>query len=194
MKARRSVLGSVLALGLAASGLAQEAGVSVTAGCFLANESVYREIYGASVPFMAELWLKTKGPFGLATGFAWLNDDGLAIGQGGGDAEYPLELRRATIPVIAFFQLDLKAIHVRVGAGLGIHKYRELWLTEGSVYEGNKVSPRFTISASTRLSGRLSLVGTFVFENVSTGAGSVLSSDVNLGGYQFLGGVSYRLF
>jgi len=67
-------------------------------------------------------------------------------------------------------------------------------VTEGPVYEGSKVSPRFTISASTRLSGRLSLVGTFIFENISTGAGSGLSSDVNLGGYLFLGGVSYRLF
>lgn len=194
MKARRFVLGPVLALTLAASGPAQEAGLHVASGAFLANDALCREIYGATVPLMAEIWLKAIGPFGLSTGLTWLKDDGLAITQGGGSEEYPLKLRRATIPVVAFYQLDLKAVHLRFGAGLGFHTYRERWTTEDIVYEGRKVSPRFVFQAWKRLGGRLSLVGTFVYEGVSTGAGSVLTSSVDLGGYQFLGGLSYRFF
>jgi hypothetical protein len=194
MRARRIVPGLILILGLAASGAAQEAGLHVASGAFLANDGVYREIYGGSVPLMAEIWLKTKGPFGVSTGLTWLKDSGLAIAQGGGDAEYPLELRRTTIPVIAFYQLDLKAVHLRFSAGVGIHKYRELWTTEDIVHEGSKVSPRFVFQAWKRLAGRVSLVGTFVYEGVSTGAGSVLASNIDLGGYQLLGGLSYRIF
>jgi hypothetical protein len=194
MRARRIVPALALILGLAASGAAQEAGLHVASGAFLANDAVCREIYGATMPLMAEIWLKTKGPFGVSSGLTWLADDGLAIAQGGGSEEYPLKLRRTTIPVIAFYQLDLKAVHLRFGAGLGIHKYRELWTTEDIVYEGSKVSPRFVFQAWKRLAGRLSFVGTFVYEGVSTGAGSVLASSVDLGGYQLLGGLSYRLF
>jgi len=194
MRARRIVPGLALLLGLAASGGAQEMGLHAASGAFLANDAVFREIYGGSVPLVAEIWLKTKGPFGVSTGLAWLEDGGLAIAQGGGDEEYPLKLRRTTIPIVAFYQLDLKAVHLRFGAGLGIHKYRELWTTEDIVYEGSKVSPRFVFQAWKRLAGRLSVVGTFVYEGVSTGAGSVLASSVDLGGYQLLGGLSYRLF
>jgi hypothetical protein len=192
MSARRTVLGLVLVVGLAASGAAQDVGLHVAAGAFLASESVYREIYGGGVSFLAEIWLKTKGPFGVSTGFAGLKDSGLAVAQGGGDEEYRLAFRRTTIPAIAFYELDLKAVQLRFGAGVGIHSYRERWREKDFVFDGRKVSPRFVFQAWTRLAGRLSFVGTFVYEGVSTGAGSVLASNVDLGGYQFIAGLSYR--
>ena len=194
MRARRFVLGPGLAIALAASGLAQEGALSFSAGGFFAGEGIYREIYGASVPFTLELWLKAKGPFGLVAGASWLKDDGQALAQGGGDAEYPVELRRTSIPLLAFYELDFKSVRVRVGAGAGIHSYKEVWLTSAPEFGGRKVAPRFMIAAFARLSGRLSLVGTFVYETISTGAGSLLSSSVDLGGYQLLGGLSYRIF
>jgi hypothetical protein len=194
MRARRTVLGLALVAGLVATGAAQEAGLHLAAGAFLAKESVYRDIYGATVPLMAEVWLKTKGPFGVSTGFALLRDRGLALAQGGGAAEYPVEVRRTTVPVIAFYEIELKAVRLRFGAGIGVHRYREIWTTEDLVYEGSKVSPRFEFQAWKRLAGRLSIVGTFVYEGVATGAGSVLSRDVDLGGYQLLGGLSYRFY
>jgi hypothetical protein len=194
MKARRLVFGLVLAGGLAAAGLAQETSVSFTAGGFFAGEGAYREIYGTSVPLSLELWWKSKGPFGLSAGFGWLEDDGLAIARGEGDEEYPVEFRMTSIPLVAFYEVDLKSVRVRVGAGVGIHSYEEAWPTSALVFAGEKVGPRFIVSTFVGLSGRFSLVGTFVYENISTGAGSLLSSNVNLGGYQFLFGVSYRVF
>jgi hypothetical protein len=194
MKARAVVLGLALGLGLAAAAPAQEAGLTLAAGGFLANESVYRDIYGPSLPLTVELWAKAKGSFGLAAGLCVIKDNGLALAVGGGEAEYPVEFRRTTIPIVAFYQLDLKAIHVRVGAGVGVHSYQEVWTTSEPDFKGRKVSLRFVVSASTRLVGRLSVVGSFVYENIQTGAGSVLSTDVDLGGFQFLGGLSLRVF
>jgi hypothetical protein len=194
MKPRALVSGLVLGLTLAAAAPAQEAGVSVAAGAFLANESVYREIYGSSLPIVFELWAKAKGSFGLAAGLCLIKDNGLALAVSGGTAEYPVEFRRTTIPVVAFYQLDFKAVHVRAGAGVGVHSYEEVWTTSLLEFKGHKVSARFVLSASMRLAGRLSVVGSFVYESIQTGAGSVLSTGVDLGGFQFLGGLSFRVF
>lgn len=194
MKARTLVLGLALGLGLAAAAPAQEAGLTLAAGGFLANESVYRDIYGSSLPLTVELWGMTKGSFGLAAGLCLIKDKGLALAVGGGEAEYPVEFRRTTVPIVAFYQLDLKAVQVRFGAGVGVHSYEEVWTTSEPDFTGRKVSARFVISASTRLVGRLSVVGSFVYESIQTGAGSALSSDVDLGGFQFLGGLSLRVF
>ncbi len=194
MRARAIVLALAFGLGLAAAAPAQEAGLTLAAGGFFGNESVYRDIYGSSLPLTFEIWAKAKGSFGLAAGLCVIKDSGRALAVGGGEAEYPVDFRRTTIPVVAFYQLDLKAIHVRVGAGIGVHSYRELWTTGENDFHGRKVSPRFVISASARLVGRLSVVGSFVYESIQTGAGSVLSSDVDLGGFQFLGGLSLRVF
>lgn len=193
MRARRFVSGTVLACILAASGLAQEVDLSLAAGGFFASEGAYREIYGTSVPLSLEIWWKFKSSLGLSAGFGWLKDDGLAIAQGEG-VDYPVEFRMTTIPLVAFYEVDLKSVRIRVGAGVGIHSYEEVWPTSTPVFEGDKVGPRFVVSTFVGLSGRLSLVGTFVYENVSTGAGSLLSSNVGLGGYQFLFGMSYRVF
>jgi hypothetical protein len=195
VRAGRAVPALVLALGLVvASGLAQEAGVAVKAGGFFASEAAYREIYGPGVPVAVEIWLKAKGPWGVAAGFSWIEDDGRAVAMEGGEAEYPLAFRRTTIPVVAFYELDLRSVRIRIGAGLGIHRYEEVWLTSDLEFRGDTVSPRFMVSASTRLVGRLSLVGTLVYEKIPTGAGSVLAGDVDLGGFQALGGLSYCLF
>lgn len=193
MRARRLICGPVLACILAAFGLAQEGEISLAAGGFLASEGAYREIYGTSYPLSLDLWWKFKGPIGLSAGFGWLKDDGLALALGDG-VDYPVELRMTSIPLVAFYEVDLKSVRIRIGAGVGIHSYEEVWPTSTPVFEGDKVGPRFIVSTFVGLSGRLSLVGTFVYENISTGAGSLLATNVGLGGYQFLFGMSYRVF
>jgi hypothetical protein len=80
---------------------------------------------------------------------------------------------------------------VRVGAGSASSYKRGLRATP---FEGRKVAPRFMIAALVGLSGRLSLIGSFVYEGIATGAGSLLSTNINLGGYQLLGGLCYRIF
>jgi hypothetical protein len=112
----------------------------------------------------------------------------------GGDAEYPVKFRRTSIPVVVFYQLGLKAVDIRLGAGLCAHRYAETWETVNLGFKGNKVSPRFFVAASVALFGRLSLFGSATYDTIPTGAGSLLVTDVNLGGIQFLGGISFRIF
>jgi hypothetical protein len=194
MNARRLAAVFLAVLGLAAAGRAQELSISLAAGSFRASEEAYRGIYGSSVPFSVDVWLKLKGPFGLGAGFATLGDKGKAVPMGEGGAEYPVKLRRTSIPVVVFYQLGLKAVDIRLGAGLGAHRYEETWETVDLGFKGSKVSPRFFAAASVDLLGRLSLFGSAIYDTVPTGAGSPLVGKVNLGGVQILGGILFRIF
>jgi hypothetical protein len=182
-----------LVIGLAAAAPAQDLSLSVGAGSFFASQGAYREVYGSSLLFSADVWLKLKGPFGIAAGFSGAADTGNAVPIDGGDAEYPVEFRRDTISVVAFYQLDVKAAAIRFGAGLGVHRYRETWQTVDLGFEGHKVSPRFMLTAAVPLLKRLSLFGTVAYDTIRTGAGSPLAVDVNLGGFQVIGGLSFRI-
>ena len=197
MKAVRSVAGFVLFLlgmSVAAAARAQELSVSFAAGSFRASEVAYREIYGPSVPFSADVWLKLKGHFGLGAGLSRLSDEGRAVPIGEDGAEYPVKFRRTSLPVVFFYQLGFKALDIRLGAGLCAHRYEETWETVDLGFKGNKVSPRFFVAASVALLGRLSLFGSATYDTIPTGAGSPLAVDVNLGGFQLLGGVAFRIF
>jgi hypothetical protein len=178
----------------AAAAGARQLSISLAAGNFRASEEAYRGIYGASVPFSADIWLKLKGHFGLGAGFSRLGDDGRAVPIGEDGAEYPVKFSRTSIPVVVFYQLDLKAVDIRVGAGLCAHHYEESWETVDLGFKGNKVSPRVFVAANVALLGRLSLFGSAAYDTIPTGAGSPLVDEVNLGGVQILGGISFRVF
>ncbi len=184
----------LVVLGMAAAARAQELSVSLAAGSFRASEGAYREIYGPSLPFSADVWLRLKGHVGLGAGFARLSDQGKAVPMGEVAAEYPVKFLRTSIPVVVFYQLDLKVVDVRLGAGLCVHRYKETWETIDLGFEGNKVSPRFFVAATAALLGRLSLFGSATYDTIPTGAGSPLVDKVNLGGLQLLGGVAFRIF
>jgi len=194
MNAGRGVAVFLVVLGLAAAARAQELSASLAAGSFRASEEAYREIYGPSVLFSADLWLTLKGHFGLGAGFAGLSDEGRAVPIGEDGAEYPVKFRRTSIPVVVFYQLDIKAVSIRFGAGLCAHRYEETWETVDLGFTGNKVSPRFFAAATFARLGRLSLFGSASYDTIPTGAGSPLATDVNLGGIQVLGGISFRIF
>ena len=194
MNLGRRIAVFLVVLGLAAAARAQELSVSLAAGSFRASEEAYREIYGSGGPFSVEAWLKLKGPFGLAAGYGWVGDTGLTVPIDGGDAEYRVEFRRTSIPVVVFYQIDFKAFDIRLGAGLCAHRYEETWETVDLGFKGNKVSPRFVIAASVALLGRFSVFGSVTYDTIPTGAGSLLVNEVNLGGYQVLGGLEIRLF
>lgn len=192
MKSRiAAVLSAVLGLSVFAG--AQRLSLSLAAGNFSASDDAYRQIYGAGTPYAADIWLKAIGPFGLAVGYGQIRDTGNAVPLGENGTEYAVKLSRSSIPVVVFYQIDIKAVAVRFGAGLGFHHYEETWETVDLGFEGNKASPRFVIAASVDLLGRLSLFGSATFDTIPTGAGSPLSRDVNLGGLQILGGVVFRI-
>jgi hypothetical protein len=194
MKAGRRIVVVLVLLGLAAAARAQELSVSFAAGSFRASEAAYREIYGPSLAFSADVWLMLKGHLGLGAGFERIGDDGRAVPMGQDGEEYPVKLRRTSIPLVVFYRLDLNAVDIRVGAGLCAHRYGETWETVDLGFAGNKVSPRFFTAATVALSGRLSLFGSATYDTIPTGAGSPLVNEVNLGGLQLLGGVALRIF
>jgi len=185
---------AALLLALAVAGPAQEISVSLAAGRFFASKPAYREIYGQGTVLAGDVWLKLRGPIGFAAGFGRVADSGLAVPLSGGDEAYPLDIRRTTVPLLVFYEAALAGIDVRIGAGVGIHSYKEVWPTEGISFEGDKVSARWALTASIPLLDRLSLLVLASYESISTGAGSPLDANVNLGGFQLLGGLSFRLF
>jgi len=194
MNLGRRIAVFLLVLGLTAAAQAQELSLSLAAGSFRASEEAYRGIYGPSLPFSADLWLKLKGHLGLGAGFAGLSDEGRAVPIGEDGAEYPVKFRRTSIPVVVYYQLDIKAVGIRLGAGLCAHRYEETWETVDLGFKGNKVSPRFFAAATVALLGRFSLFGSVTYDTIPTGAGSPLLNEVNLGGIQLLGGISLRIF
>lgn len=193
MKARRAgVLVAVLGLSVLAG--ARELSLSVAAGGFTASGEAYRRVYGSSVPYAVDVWLKFKGSFGLAAGYGRVGDKGNAVPLGEDGLEYPVKFGRTSIPIVLFYEIGLKAVDVRVGAGLCVHRYVERWETVGLRFEGHKTSPRFIVTASARILGGLSIVGSAAYDTIPTGEGSPLADGVNLGGFQFLGGISFRIF
>ncbi|MEN6559919.1 MAG: hypothetical protein ABFD52_03995 [Acidobacteriota bacterium] len=198
MKARRLTLvlaGVALGLAVSAAAPAQELSVSFAAGGFFPSGSAYRDIYGPGASIAGDVWLKLKGPFGFAAGFGRLSDRGFAVPTAGsGTDAYPLEFRRTSVPVIAFYQVAAGPAIIRLGAGPGFHSYRETWTTAGLEYAGHKAALRFVLAASVRIAGRISVFCESCYESIRTGQGTSLDVNVNVGGAQVLGGLSFRIF
>jgi hypothetical protein len=195
MKARHPITGmALLILGLAAAAPAQELTFSIGAGRFLASEGAYRQVYGSGPAFAGDIWLKLKGRLGLAAGFNLLPDRGMAVPMDGGDAAYPLKFRRTSIPLVVYYEFDVGDVAVRLGAGIGFHSYKEIWQTADLEFEGHKVSPRIVLGVSWALLDKLSLLFYANYDSIRTGAGSSLAKDVDLGGFQLLGGLAFRVF
>jgi len=191
---RAWVLGSLLILGLAAAAPARELTVSLSSGSFFARQSVSRRIYGSSIPVSLEAGFKLKWGVGVSAGLVSIRDRGSALSLDGGEEEYGLKFRRLAIPVSAFYALESGKFEFRFGAGASFNSYAEDWESVDLGFEGNKVSPRFYAFAGYAVLPRWSLVGSVVYESIPTGAGSLLGENINLGGFQILAGVSYRVF
>ena len=194
MNAGRRIVVFLVVLGMAAAARSQELSVPLAAGSFRASEEAYREIYGAGTPLAADVWLRIKGPLGLAAGYSRLSDKGNALPLGEGGTKYPVTFVRTSIPFTVFYQFDLKAVDIRLGAGLCAHSYKENWETADLSYKSHKTSPRFYAAVAFAILPRLSLFGSVTYDTIPTGAGSPLVTDVNLGGVQILGGISFRIF
>ena len=173
---------------------AQELSLSVSAGGFLATNDVVREIYRPGTPWAAEAWLKFRGPLGLSAGFGRISQTGTALPLGEGGPEYPLKLVRTFVPITVFYQFEITTVELRLGGGVCFHSYREDWRTVDLAYEGRKAGPRVYAAAAWRVAPRISVFGSAAYDSIPTGAGSLVAADVNLGGFQFLGGLSIRIF
>lgn len=195
MRTWRLALGAAaFVVALAAAAPAQELSLSVGAGGLFPSAGHYREIYGSGLSVGAELWLKLKRHFGFAAGFGLLSDKGMAVRYGAGTAEYPLSFRRTSVPVVAFYQLPAGPVILRFGAGAGFHSYKETWQTVDLSYKGHKISPRIVMTASLDLIARISVFCSASYDSIRAGADSALGTTVNIGGFQLLGGVSFRIF
>jgi hypothetical protein len=195
MRARR--VGACLALavlGLAAAAPAQHLTVSLGAGGFFPSDAAYRQIYGNGTVIAGEAWLAFEKHFGLAVGYGRLSDEGLAVPVSGGEASFPLSFTRSTVPLLVFYELGSKAVTVRFGAGAGFHSYRESWDTVELEFSDKKVGPRLVLAVSAAVFGRLSLYASATYDSVPTGAGAALDTNIDLGGFQVLGGLAYRIF
>jgi len=195
MKGPRLSVGLVLILlGLAAAAPAQELSLSVGAGGFFPSDGAYRQIYGSNLSVGGDLWFRLKGPIGFAAGLGRLSDKGVAVPTDGGEEAYPLKFRRTSIPLLVFYQIDVRAVAIRLGAGAGIHSYRETWQTVDLDFKGHKVAPRIVLAVSVALLDKLSLLCSSCYEPIRTGAGSPLSANIDLGGFQLMGGLAFRIF
>jgi hypothetical protein len=195
MKAGHLAAGlALLTLGLLPAAAAQELSLSLGAGGFIASQSAYRQVYGSGIGLAGDLWFKIAGPFGLASGFGRFADDGTAVILGSGGDDYPVKFRRTTIPLVAFYEFGTGAVGLRAGAGIGVHSYKEAWQTVDLVFEGRKVSPRFVLAVSARLVEKLSVLCSVTYDSIRTGESSPLARNVDLGGFQVLGGLSFRIF
>lgn len=181
-------------IGLAGAASAQHLTLSLGAGGFRPSDAAVRRIYGNGTAYGGDAWLAVKKHIGFAVGFSQLADDGLAVPIGGGEAAYLLSFRRTTVPVLLFYQTGVKFITVRLAAGAGLHSYRETWDTVGLEFKDRKIGPRFALSVSAAVLGRLSLFASATYDSIATGAGSALAPDINLGGFQVQGGLAFRVF
>lgn len=196
MRAKQLVIGlTVVVLGLAASAPAQELTLSVGAGVFVPSGEAFRQIYGSGFSVCGDVWLTLENHLGFAAGYGRLSDRGTALGPSGGAETYPLEFRRTTVPLVVYYELDLAAVALRFGGGAGIHWFRETWRTVDLDYSGSKTGPRLLMAASVDVVGRLSLFCSATYDFVSKTESRELSAyKVDLGGFQFMGGLSIRIF
>lgn len=192
--ARLATACGILAAAVTASA-AGEVSASTAFGVFKGVESAYRQIYGPSPAFSIELSLKVKGRLGLAAGFGRVVDRGTAVvvtGAGDGDA-HRVDIARSTVPLVFFYALRLGRVEVRAGAGMGFHSYSEEWADEGLRFSGTKLSARLLFSAGVDVAPRIALLGIVLYDDIPTGAGSLLAPEVNLGGWQIAGGLAVRI-
>jgi hypothetical protein len=195
MRARRLAFAlAAFLLALPAAVPAQELSLSVGAGGLFPSGDSYRQIYGSSFAVAGDVWLKLKGPIGLAAGFGSLADDGLAVPMSGGSTEYPLKFRRRTIPLVLFYQFDIGPVGLRAGAGAGFHSFDETWQTVDLDYSGHETGPRFLLSVSVPVLGRLSLFSSLTYDSIRKHTGYPYSYKVDLGGVQVIGGLAFRIF
>ena len=184
----------IVVLILAAAAPAQELSLSFGAGGFFPSDDNYRQIYGSSLSLAGDIWLKLKGPIGFAAGFGRISDKGVAVPMSGGTQTYPLEFRRTSIPLLVFYQIEAGPVAIRLGAGAGIHSYRETWQTVDLDFRGHKTSPRIVLAVSAAVLKRVSLFCSGSFESIRTRESSFPDASINLGGFQMLGGLSFRVF
>lgn len=185
---------AALLLGLAPAAPGQELSVSFGAGGSFPSSSANRRIYGSGPSVAADISLRLRGHLGLSLGYGRLADSGSAVPAGEGQDVFPLKIRRTSIPVLLFYELDAGPATFRLGAGFGFHSFSETWQTVDFEFRGHKVAPRLALAVGVKILGPVSLMGSACYESIPTGAGSALDPNVDLGGFQIFGGLAFKIF
>jgi len=191
----KRLVGAAL-LGFFAAGhvLAMELSVAAAGGPYLPTQQAFRDVYGTAASFGLEVrWLATRN-LGFSAGVMTIEKQGTAVSLDGGPDAIGVKLRLTGIPLTACLHIPQGRFDIDLGAGLAYHDFEETWVDEGGPADSGKKWGVVTYaSVAYALTSRLSVVGTLRYLDVPTGRPSRLTDKVNLGGFQALVGVSWRV-
>jgi hypothetical protein len=199
MSRRRAFPGASLALAalIAAAGppaaSAQDLGLSVLAGVHSGRESGFRDIYGAAIPVGLELRFMTRR-IGFSIGGFTIGAAGAALSPDGGAENYPVKIRMKSFPATAFLRVPWGRAGFDLGFGAVRTTYKETWFVGGFRAEGSAWGFLLGLNTHYDLTPRLALSGSVRILSVPTGRDSLFGGDIDLGGFQALAGVTYRLW
>jgi hypothetical protein len=190
---RKAVLFAVVCLILGADRLwGMDWGLSAGARACLLRQKAVQDIYGPGFPFGVQAWSGSRN-WRVSVGFEYLSESGQALALDGGSEEFPLKLRVSSIPVILYYQVDIKNVFLAAGGGASCSWYKESWEGLDILVKGHKWGPLISFLAGFRLSPRWSIFSDIRYEPMPTGKSSLLVPEVKLGGLKIGAGVMFRL-
>lgn len=191
---KRLLAGAFLAFLVAGSIPAMELSIAVAAGPHFPVQEAFRNVYGTAAAFGLDVrWLATRN-IGFSAGVMTLGKRGKAVSLDGGTEDMDVDLKIMSVPLTAYVHLRRGRFGFDLGAGLAYHDFEETWVDEvGPAVSGRKWGLLACASAGYDITPRLSIVGRLRYLDVPTGLASRLTDKVNLGGFQALVGVSWRV-
>ena len=171
-------------------------GISAASGAFYAGQGSFRSLYGdvqAAIHIQADVHLSRK--IFLFAGFRTLQTKGATavIGTGIADEHYSLEFRVSSIRAGLGFRLPIRRFALRLGVGGSFNSVRERWL-DFPEDEALKAAGFFgNIGFGFELGRRWEIFSRLEYATIPTDSGSALQSKVNLGGFEAVLGLMFKL-
>jgi len=189
----RRLLGTaLLVLAAAAPGAALEFSIGGAAGLHLPTQQAFRDVYGSGAVFGLDVRCIVLRNVGLSAGIMTLRKSGTAVSLDGGTEAMGVRLRLTSVPLIVSWHIPRGPVSLDLGAGLAYHDFEETWAEDGGpATAGTKWGLLAAASVAYELAPRLSITGTLRYLDISTGRPSLLTAEVNLGGFQVLVGASW---
>jgi hypothetical protein len=169
-------------------------GVSVAAGLFLpAEDSVSRVYEGTRVPWSVDGDIHLAGRLSAFAGARFLAVDGRANGldpAGGVSTDTALSTRSLLAGVRVHHRWG--RLGVFAGGGAAWSWYTETWPGLDARFSGRAWGPLVQGGVVYHAWRHMGVIGRVDWFRASTGQGSLLDSDVDLGGVDAAGGVTFR--
>jgi hypothetical protein len=131
------------------------------------------------------------GLFPSAGQYREIYGSGLSVG-----AELWLKLKDHLGFAAGFGLLSDKGMAILAGSGNAEYplSFRRVSVPIVVFYKGHTISPRLVMTASLALMNRISLFCSASYDSIRAGADSALGTTVQIGGFQLLGGLAFRIF